>query len=101
MESNIAAAPPYQGAATIGAFFDSASSHEADHLFQFVASGPKSYFFDYGIAGNLAEYGQPTPPLIDFSNILTKSLAIFYGEFDTLVSPPDIRAGLGDLRGES
>lgn len=89
-----------QGAADFGAFFESVSSHETDHLLQFVASGPKSYHFNYGEIGNLAMYGQPYPPVIDFTKITTKALSIWFGEFDTLVSPPDIQAGLSDLRGE-
>lgn len=84
----------------MGAFMDSVSSHELDHLLQLSASGSKSYHFNYRKAGNRAIYGQDFPPMIDFSKITTNSLSIWYGEHDSLVSPSDVRAGLDDLRGK-
>lgn len=89
-----------QASADLGAAFESVSSHEADHLLQFISSGRKSYHFDYGLEGNMEKYGRKKPPVIDLSKITTKSLSIWYGEYDTLVSPADVRASLEDLRGE-
>jgi len=45
--------------------------------------------FDYGTAGNIAHYGQQTPPLYDLSN-LTVPTALFSGGNDYLADPEDV-----------
>lgn len=44
--------------------------------------------FDYGEAGNLQRYGQPTPPLYDLGQIRAP-LSIYYGNKDTSADPTD------------
>ena len=43
-------------------------------------------YYDYGRAGNLANYGQPTPPLYNASKVLAPVMT-FWGDNDWLADP--------------
>ena len=58
------------------------------HFAQLVRSASYQQF-DYGPAGNMKQYGQPTPPAFDISD-LKVPVALFTGGHDDLADPKDV-----------
>jgi len=52
--------------------------------------------FDYGEEGNMAHYGQPTPPSYNIGN-LTMPIALFSGSQDALADPTDVQRLISEL----
>ncbi|KAK7081222.1 hypothetical protein SK128_013553 [Halocaridina rubra] len=65
-----------------------ASVHTLNHYAQIVLSS-KFAKYDYGLLGNLAHYGQDTPPLYNLS-ALTLPVGLFWSDNDWLTSPQDV-----------
>lgn len=61
----------------------------------------RMYHFDYGSPKrNLARYGQPMPPIYNVSTIASKTMSLWVGHQDTIVTPRDMANLIEDLRGE-
>jgi pimeloyl-ACP methyl ester carboxylesterase len=65
------------------------------HFAQLVRSGLYRQF-DYGTAGNLQQYGQPSPPAFDISHLKVPA-ALFTGGHDALADPADVARLLAAL----
>ncbi|XP_022912360.1 lipase 3-like [Onthophagus taurus] len=70
------------------------SANQIIHYGQLIASA-KFRRFDYGLVGNLGEYGSTTPPEYDVSKI-TAPIAIFYGAKDEIATA-DVEQFAADL----
>jgi len=46
--------------------------------------------YDYGLIGNLAHYGQSSPPEYTFDGVSPPPMALFYGGNDDLADPTDV-----------
>eukprot|EP01114_Cavostelium_apophysatum_P010740 TRINITY_DN2484_c0_g1_i1.p1 TRINITY_DN2484_c0_g1~~TRINITY_DN2484_c0_g1_i1.p1 ORF type:complete len:394 (+),score=76.62 TRINITY_DN2484_c0_g1_i1:60-1241(+) len=68
------------------------------HWTQMVNSGLFEKF-DYGVAGNIINYGQATPPQYRPQN-MTVPLALFTGTKDILADPTDVEILVGSLNQE-
>jgi len=80
------------------AYFPAATSMKnMAHWGQFVRVN-KFDMFDYGKDGNIAHYGQSTPPLYNVNNIpKTLPIALFSGGNDYLADPIDVNHLIQDL----
>ena len=65
------------------------------HWRQLVLTG-KFNKYDYGIEGNMEQYGQPTPPDYNLGNI-NGTVHLFFGEDDDLVDEQDTQSLLNNL----
>ncbi len=56
--------------------------------------------YDFGAKGNLAKYGQDTPPAYNVSNLKSLNMKwyVVYGEKDAMITPKSVRTMLGQLR---
>jgi lysosomal acid lipase/cholesteryl ester hydrolase len=81
---NISRVPVYVGHSPAGA-----SVKNCIHYCQEVKSG-KFCKYDYGKVGNLAHYGQETPPVYDVTKIKIP-MALFTGSNDWLADPQDVK----------
>lgn len=70
------------------------SSKNIMHWFQWIRSG-KFQEFDYGQDGNLAQYGQKTPPQYNVKDFPTRlddvNILLFVGDKDAFVTPDDFK----------
>merc|ERR1719341_1291085 len=71
------------------------SVHTVNHYAQLVKSKVFG-MYDYGKLGNLAHYGQNTPPQYNLS-LVTPPTALFWGENDYLADPQDVAKLIDEL----
>lgn len=69
------------------------------HYGQLRASGTYSRF-DYGASLNEKIYGQSYPPEIDIGSISKVPIALYYGTYDKLAAPGDVRHIANHLKKE-
>ncbi|PIA27058.1 hypothetical protein AQUCO_08300030v1 [Aquilegia coerulea] len=74
------------------------SSKNLKHLFQMIRKG-KFAMYDYGLLGNLKQYGHIQPPTFDVTSI-SESLPLWmgYGGNDSLADVEDFKHTLDDLK---
>ncbi|KAF5207878.1 Lipase [Thalictrum thalictroides] len=74
------------------------SSKNLKHLFQMIRKG-RFAMYDYGLLGNLKQYGHIQPPTFDVTSI-SKSLPLWmgYGGNDSLADVSDFKHTLEDLK---
>lgn len=76
------------------------SSKALAHRLQSAVKGAMHHFDYYDEERNLLAYGQRRPPIYNISQIQTKSMFIWRGKSDPIVSDEDIMTILKGLRGE-